>query len=49
MHFLLSFRTIFVFSGDLGNLEKKKSRIRETLNLSTDANHRTDNFLKFFG
>ena len=27
--------------------EEKKSRIRETLNLSTDADHRTDNF-EFF-
>ena len=30
------------------NSEMKKSRIRETLNLSTDADHRTDNYIYIF-
>ena len=33
----------------LKDLKMEKSRIRETLNLSTDANHRTLFFFFFFG
>ena len=34
-----------LMSADSSNDSNKKSRLRETLNLSTDADHRTDIFL----